>query len=293
MHVAFCFNRQILKGLGTSISSLIRNCTAPEHLKLWLLCAGLTNKEKEQIRSLLSAEKFNGDYTFLDFDPGESFGSFSSLHGDRTTYGRLLLADLVDANELLYLDADLIIEVNVLELEDFDFKGHILGAVSGGRFKYVLGSQFYSDKPGLSPELEYFNAGILLLNLREWRLQHVKEKCLEIALKYKDDLPSHDQSILNILCAGNFARLPLNYNCAWYPDKQKPDVSEKMILHFVGSPKPWDLFGSFIHTGYNTWKKYLGDTWSSAFKGVSTEEIARAWKIRRSYFRTFRSKIGN
>lgn len=293
MNVAFCFNRQILKGFGASLSSLIRNCLNPDQLKLWFLCAGLTEKDKDQIRILLNTEKFRGVYAFLDFDPMEEFGSFSTLHGDRTTYGRLLLADLIDAEELLYLDADLVVEVNVLELENFDFEGHILAAVGGGRFKYVLGSQFYSGKPGLSPEFEYFNAGILLLNLREWRLQQIKKQCLDIALKYKDELPSHDQSILNILCAGNFAKLPPNYNCAWYPDKPKPEVSEKMIFHFVGSPKPWDLFGSFIHTGYNTWKKYLDHSWSIAFKGAMTEDIVRAWNIRRSYIRTFRNKFSS
>jgi lipopolysaccharide biosynthesis glycosyltransferase len=291
MNIAFCFNRQILKGLGASLSSVVRNCTDSKSLKFWFLCAGLTEKDKEQIRILLAAEKFRGGYVFLEFDPMDYFGSFSTLHGDRTTYGRLLLADLVDAEVVLYLDADLVVEVNVLELENFDFKGQILAAVGGGTFKYALGSQFYKEETGLSPDLEYFNAGILLLNLKEWRLQKVREKCLQIAAKYDEQLPSHDQSMLNILCAGVFAKLPSNYNCAWYPDRSKPEVAEKMILHFVGSPKPWDIFGFFIHGGYQTWKKYLNDGWSSSFNRVTFDDVIRAWNIRRSYVRNLRSKM--
>jgi lipopolysaccharide biosynthesis glycosyltransferase len=291
MDIAFNINRLILKGLGVTLTSLIRNCSEPERLKFWFLCASLTDKEKNQIRNLLTSEKFNGQCAFIDFDPEELFGSLATLHGDRTIYGRLLLADFVDADEVLYLDADLVVEVNVLEVANFNFNGQILAAVGGDLLKYVLGSKFYIEKIGFSPDIEYFNSGILLLNLREWRLQQVKEKCLQIGRKYLKELPSHDQSILNILCAGNFAKLPVTYNCAWFPDRPRPVAAEKMILHFVGSPKPWDLFGFFIHKGYKTWKKYLNDTWSSSFSRITSDDLSRAWNIRRSYVRTLRNKL--
>jgi lipopolysaccharide biosynthesis glycosyltransferase len=293
MNIAFCINRLILKGLGVTLSSLIRNCPHQERLKLSFLCSELNNKDKNLIKELLEFENFEGECIFHDFDPLMLFESFPTLHGDRTIYGRLLLADIINADELLYLDADLVVEVNVLILENFDFKGHILAAVGGGSFEFTLGNRFYTGKLGLSPDLSYFNSGVLMLNLKEWRHQNLSEKCLAIANQYPNELPSHDQSILNILCAGHYAWLPDNFNCAWYPDKPQPEIAEKMIIHFVGSPKPWDLFGFLIHRGYNAWKKYLNNRWPPAFRSFSFSDVGRAWNIRNSYFRYFRKKINS
>jgi lipopolysaccharide biosynthesis glycosyltransferase len=291
MNIAFCNNRLGLIGLGVAVSSLIRNCSDTSKLKIWFLCAGQTKKDKSKIEMLLQLEAFQGNYYFIDFDPYLTFGSYSSLHGDWTSYGRLLLVDIIEEDEVLYLDSDLIIEVDVLLLNNFDFKGHFLAEVGGGRFKYTLGNKFYIEKLGLDPELEYFNAGVILLNLHEWRLKHIKEECFKIASQYPQELPSHDQSLLNIVCSGNFAKLPQSFNYEWPANGVKPDPSEKMILHFVGSPKPWDPFAFLIHNGYDTWHKYQHKNWGFRWREISNADFRRFWNIRRSYLRYFRNRI--
>ena len=291
MNIAFCINTLGLAGLGVTLSSLLRNCSNPNKLHIWFLCANLSSWQKSKIRKLLLSEKFSGMYNFIDFDPILHFGKYNSLHGDWSTYGRLLLPDIIMEDTVLYLDSDLIVEVDVLELDKFNFNQNILAAVGGGYFKFTLGNKFYIDKLGLSSELEYFNAGILLLNLIEWRLKNVKEECLQIADQFPKDLPSHDQSLLNIYCAGKFAKLPLSYNCAWLADKPKPTTAEKMILHFVGSPKPWDPLGFIIHKGYCKWKEYLNPEWTSLFDRLALANYKRAWQIRRSYIRYVRNRV--
>lgn len=278
-------------GLGVTISSLIRNCSNQSSLRIWFLCAGLSQSQKKHIAKLLQRESFDGDYHFIDFDPVLYFGSFCSLHGDWTTYGRLLLADFIDCDQVLYLDSDLVIELDVLEIEDFNFNGYCLAAVGGGSFLYTLGNQFYINKLGISPNVEYFNAGVLLLNLKEWRINKIKDKCFSIASQYPLELPSHDQSLLNIFCSGNFAKLPLRFNCEWLAHKPKPEISYKMILHFVGSPKPWDPMGLMFHKGYSMYCKYLDSEWNATFGGYTLSALARAWTIRRSYARSISSRI--
>ncbi|MDB5012293.1 MAG: hypothetical protein JWQ25_495, partial [Daejeonella sp.] len=183
------------------------------------------------------------------------------------------------------------IEVDVLEVNQFSFQGMCLAAVGGGKFKYTLGHSFYINKLGLSPESEYFNSGVILLNLKQWRLAELKNKCLQIARKYPMELPSHDQSILNILCAGNFAKLPASFNCEWLAHLSKPQVSDKMILHFVGSPKPWDPFGQILNNAYPAYTKYLDSNWQAVFGKLTITGLNRAWKIRRSYMRCIINKI--
>ena len=291
MNIAFCINRLGLVGLGVTVTSLIRNCSDARHLKIWFFCVGITDREKHFIVKLLKSERFYGEYNFIDFNPISIFGSFTSLHGDWTTYGRLMLTDYLDVDQVLYLDYDLLVELDVLQLTAFDFQGEALAAVGGGKFKYALGSRFYVDKLGLSPDLEYFNAGVILFNLREWRSKRLKEKCLDIARQYPSELPSHDQSLMNIICKGNFAKLPLSFNCEWLANMVKPTVAGKMIVHFVGSPKPWDLLGSILHNGYKDWIKYSNQEWSSNFGRLSSKTLIRAWNIRRSYIRCIREKM--
>lgn len=291
MNIAFCNNRLGLVGLTVTLTSLIRNCSDASQLNIWFLCAGHTEKDKNKIDKLLKQEKYQGRFCFIDFDPYATFGSFCSLHGDWTSYGRLLLVDFIDEDQVLYLDSDLVVEEDILAIDHFEFNGHFLAAVGGGRFKYTYGNKFYTEKVGLEPDLEYFNAGIILLNLQEWRLLNIKEKCLEIARRFPMELPSVDQSLLNIVCAGNFAKLPKSFNCEWTATAEKPAVSAKMIFHFIGSPKPWDPFAFLIHNGYQTWQRYQNRNWVSRLGEFTTADLRRTWNIRRSYFRSVRDKL--
>jgi lipopolysaccharide biosynthesis glycosyltransferase len=290
MNIAFCINTLALPGLGVTISSLIRNCSNTNRLEIYFFCFNLSDKAKSKIESLLVDEDFKGQSYFVDFNPEVEFSSFNSLHGDWTAYGRLLLANYISASKILYLDADLVIEVDVLKLDDFSFDNYFLAAVSGGKIKDTLGKNFYINEAGLSGDLDYFNSGVLLIHLDEWRFQNITAKCLEIGRKLQGKFPAQDQSILNIICQGNFAKLPSLFNCEWPVGRPKPSTAPKMILHFVGSPKPWDLFGNLIHEGYSTWKKYLNPKWITISTSLSLDNLKRTWNIRRSYIRSIKNK---
>ncbi|WP_018479270.1 glycosyltransferase family 8 protein [Pontibacter roseus] len=291
MNIAFCINCLGMLGLGGTLSSPIRNCSNQSQLKMWFLCADMGDGEKSQIALLLRAEGYTGEHTFIDFNQKHHFGSFPSLHGDWTAYGRLLLGDLVPEDQILYLDSDLLVEVDVLEIANFDFTGHVLAAVGGGTFEYSLGQDFYINTIGIPPTAAYFNSGVLLLNLAVWRQQGTRDLCFDLAKQYLTVLPSHDESLLNMVCAGNFAKLPASFNCQWEAAHPKPRVAEKMILHFIGSPKPWDPFGSYLHNGYRLWHQYAERNWSGLFDKLTRAQLIRMWHIRRSYARCVLQKM--
>jgi lipopolysaccharide biosynthesis glycosyltransferase len=150
---------------------------------------------------------------------------------------------------VLYLDADLVVVLDMLSLEDFDFEGKALAAVNGGHIKFSLENIFFCNELAIKPELAVFNSGILLINLKLWREKDIKSQCLAFGSRYPDKLRASDQTILNALFAGNFAYLPGRYNTAWYANINRP-INKKAILHFVGSPKPWDIFGRYFHKGF-------------------------------------------
>lgn len=289
MNIAFNINRVAMIGLGVTLDSLFKNCSHPQKLNIFILCADLNSVDKENIFKLLQKYNFT-NITLIDVDVKEYFGNFSSLQGDLTTYLRLLLQDFILADSVLYLDADLVIEVDVLTLAEFDFQGKALAAVNAGPMKFALDNPFLCNEIGLSPEVDVFNAGIILFNLKFWRENDIKKQCLTFGEKYSKKLISHDQTILNALFSGNFAFLPVEFNIPWYANINKPDAKTG-ILHFVGSPKPWDILGSYFHKGYSVWESYLDTEWKKSYYKYNYSDFVRAWHIRRSYIRIFILKL--
>lgn len=294
MDIVFNVNPLGLEGLGATLTSLVRNCSNSHELKLWFLCAEFTKKDKLNIRTLLKNERFEGSITYIDFDPNAIFGHLKSLHGDWTTYGRLLIADHVKSDSALYLDSDLIILLDVLSLRDFDFKEAILAAVYSSTVEWALENTFFINNLKWDKDQSYFNAGVLLFNLKKWRETNVEAKWKKMAAKYPNEFLSADQTLLNAICEGNFARLSPIFNNPWYPGSAEPEDTynaNSSIIHFVGSPKPWDLFASGIHKGNKTWKVYNTTTWRQLYGKINIDKIERTWNIRRSFIKLLKKRI--
>ncbi|MEO6731472.1 MAG: glycosyltransferase family 8 protein [Ferruginibacter sp.] len=291
MDVVFSVNPLGLEGLGATLSSLIRNCNRSEELQFWFFCSEFGDKDKANINQLLEIEGFKGTVKYVDFDAKAIFGHLRSLHGDWTTYGRLLIPDYVQNDTALYLDSDLIILTDVLTLKEFDFDGAALAAVYGSPVSSALEKNFFIDKLKCAPDQAYFNAGILLLNLKKWREENVEAKWKRLAEKYPNELLSVDQTLLNAVCEGNFARLLPVYNNPWYPGSEKPVDADHSIIHFVGSPKPWDFFAKNLHKGNKVWEPFNNAAWKKEYGGITVDKIKRTWKIRRSLLKLLKAKI--
>jgi lipopolysaccharide biosynthesis glycosyltransferase len=291
MDIVFNINRLGLEGLGATLTSLIRNCTNNSELKLWFLCSDFLDKDKENLTYLLTVEEFKGKFELIDFDAKKQFGHLRSLHGDWTTYGRLLIPSLIASDRALYLDADLVILADLLELKDFNFSDKVLAAVYGAPVDSTLDKEFFYSKLKWKKDVAYFNAGVILFNLKKWREENYDNKIEALTKAYPNDLISHDQTLLNAISKGDFALLPNKFNTAWYPGSKRPKDSEDAILHFIGAPKPWDLFGQIVHDGYATWKAYNLKFWKKEFGTLTIDKLYRTWKIRRSLLKHLKHKF--
>lgn len=282
MNIVFSVNRLGLEGLAATLISLLQHCSKPDVITFYFFCSDLDGKDKTNIQNLLASRRYGNTVRFVDFDAKELFGHLKSLHGDWTTYGRLLIPKHIEGDFALYLDSDLVVEVDVLELADVDAGDHFLCAVGGGKMVHALEHGFLIDRLHISPEAPYFNAGVLLLNLQEWRKQKVDDAVNGLAEKYPQELLAVDQTLLNAVCRGRFAQLHQKFNNAWYPANAQADFAEKSILHFVGTPKPWDLSGRLTHNGYAVWRGYDDKQWRSIYGRVSAAKLIRTWKTKKS-----------
>lgn len=288
MNIVFNVNELGMEGLGATLSSLVSNCSDNSQLVLWFLCSELRLRDKDNIRSLLSSVGYRGDVKFVDFDAKGEFGHLRSLHGDWTPYGRLLIPRTIPDKKALYLDSDLLVLLDILTLKDYEMGDSLLGAVFGCDLKYALDNSFFTQNLSWSLDTPYFNSGVVLFNLEKWRQDDVDSQWLKLAERYPDGLISHDQTLLNAVAGGKFARLPDAYNNPWYPGEGELLSYHNSIVHFVGSPKPWDLSGRFLHGGYKIWRSYNTGFWQKEYLKMTAGKLRRTWNIRKSIVRTLK-----
>ena len=117
---------------------------------------------------------------------------------------RLLAADLFppEAERVLYLDSDLVVEDDLSPLWDLAPGDRPFLAVQNGPdadFDRLVRAKF----PDLAfPEgARYCNSGVLLIHLPEWRRQRIGERALEF-LRTHPGLSFPDQDALNAVAAG-------------------------------------------------------------------------------------------
>jgi lipopolysaccharide biosynthesis glycosyltransferase len=287
MNIAFNINPSGLPGLGGTLRSLLDNCARSKDLCLYFLASKLTGKHRKTIHELIDSCGGVSAIHFIAFEADKEFANLPPLLGDRTAYGRLVMPRLLPVDECLYLDADLIVGIDVMEaLKDFCFGEHAIGAVGGQLGDSNVDHPLMHGELGHPLEMPYFNSGVLMLNLAKLRRDEAEQWWMTFAHQNKGLLGSHDQTVINAYCAGGkFVVLSDDLNRGWPAGASKPARFAESIIHFIGSPKPWDYGCKSLHQGFNLWAPYSDKAWESAYCSMSRRTVKRLWNIRRSIAR--------
>lgn len=165
---------------------------------------------------------------------------------------RVFLPQLLpDVERVLYVDCDTIAKVDLEPLLNTDLADGALGAV---RNVFEPGQENHAARLGLGSRLDYFNSGVMLMDLDVWRSERLGERVLEIARTRARDLKWPDQDALNLALAGRWRPLHPRWNAmnslfyfdslggAFTAQQQNEVMSWPGILHFEGGSfnKPWN-----------------------------------------------------
>jgi lipopolysaccharide biosynthesis glycosyltransferase len=212
------------------------------------------------------------------------FSQLHGLHGNRMTYCRLLLAELLpEQDRVLYLDSDLIVRTEIDAIWEWPMAS-LIGAVPIGVVAYSAVEAKLLNELGVPGDAPYFNAGILLIDLAGWREQAISARLLDIARVSGERLAQHDQTVLNLFFNATFDPLPARFNIIALPTSVLPEAAPEGIIHFVGSPKPWDPFGKQFNRSAAVYYDTLRRLKASQQLNV-LPRLARLFKVWRSYVR--------
>lgn len=230
--------------LATTLRSIVEANRRVWPLQIYILSNGFSENLKTKIVDSLPTGSCSICWTPVEL---AAFAGFSTLrHISTMTYARLLIPSILPEGvpRALYLDADLLVLEDLGPIWEMGLDGAVLGAVVDERIDtYVKkGNTSLAGSP-LPQVRDYFNAGVLLIDLPRWREEHITEKAMEYLEQCPHSVYS-DQDALNVACDGTWKKLDARWNY-YQMDLKKPvsDLSDNQrpgIIHFHGWSKPWN-----------------------------------------------------
>jgi lipopolysaccharide biosynthesis glycosyltransferase len=159
------------------------------------------------------------------------------------TYYRLFFPSLLpqSVTRLLHLDIDVVVIGDLSELFNKEVGNAPMAAVAEASVP---------TRPdlGIHTEGEYFNAGVILINMLEWKEQNISEKAIEYIKSFPEKIIFADQDALNGVLLNNWFKLDYKYNMTIYyglpehlPPKKELNnyLQDKVIIHYNTDHKPW------------------------------------------------------
>lgn len=258
----------------------IRNATL-DKMNIYILTTSLSYKKELYLKRVLS--KFYFD-VFIIRSTINGFPSHAHFSIDM--YLRLFAFDLLPhVDKALYLDADIIVNMDIRELYNINIDDKLVAAVEDYGFvsNYKQNSNYWIKK-----NRTYLNSGVILFNLDLFRKKMNKKTIVDVITKYKNKLLYPDQDVLNLLLSDDdFIVLDEQFNNQISIKRKKMNV-ENSIVHYTGNWKPWNhLFKKKQERLYwNNLHKYcliriiLANCWNCCFYPIK-KIITKVFRIKK------------
>ena len=271
INVCFSSDNNYALYLGVAIKSLAINSSPDLKYNIFVLTEDLTKGNVDKIKSTLTGHdnislKVINVANYLSDEIKKRM--YLNLYLTLPTYYRILLPEIFEKyDKMLYLDSDIIILGDVADLYNIDMSNSALGAANDtGIYKLLYEAQNRKDDAfnnyltnilKLTKPYEYFQAGVLLMNLEKLRKVDFFEKFMQVLAEVKKPR-FHDQDIMNAVCQRyNMTRyvIPISWNLEWHI-KFSPNIANELpmqfikeyeegyknlkIVHYTIIRKPWD-----------------------------------------------------
>ncbi|MEQ1607438.1 MAG: glycosyltransferase family 8 protein [Hyphomonadaceae bacterium] len=258
--LAFGINTTFIPHAAGVLASLRRH--APEaDLRVIIVHDGIELALKKR----LEAEAPAAEFLWEEIGDADLPPFIDHEHFNRSTMFRFALDTRapLDCRRVIYLDADLTVCDDIRKLWAFELAGAPLAAVTDG----YADSAAFAGKWRLAGTGEYFNAGVLLLDLQQIRERGLFAKALAFYAANAAELPWNDQDCLNYLLWEEWARLETRWNIqrsmaladvnAKLPAHKRFNGGRPGIVHYTGPEKPW-VVSQYHPWGLLYWRAMAG-----------------------------------
>lgn len=257
MNILFTINDAFVPQVATCIGSIMTTLKVGETCHFYIFSDSISQQNQKKLCQFITE---NGNQiTIIEL---ENLDSYFDFEVDTNGWAPVVLARLLvdkllpeEVDKVIYLDGDTLVLSTIRELWETDLDGNILGmcpepTVSNERrVELKLGNN------------AYHNSGVLLIDLKQWRLKNAGKIIFDYYRKNEGKLFAPDQDALNGALKDEIKTLSNIYNYFnvfdVYPYSTLQKLSQPstfiskeefikvrqqpVIIHFLGEERPWRI----------------------------------------------------
>lgn len=269
LNCAYSFDNGYAQHAGVSILSLLANNQDIDEINIYVIDNSISNANKKRIATIIN--KYHRHIHYLDLDQLTADLNIKTKF-NRSAYGRIFISNIVDAERIIYIDSDTVINKSLRNLLSVDMTNSLVAGVQD------TVNPYYLYKIGLDNSYKYINdGGVIILNLALWRKMNIVQKSINFIMKFNGNPPHNDQGTINKVCAGRIKILPASYNVmapmfnftskqilslfemkVYYSQSELNEaVNNPIVIHYTDEffNRPW--FSNCTHPLKNLYLEYL------------------------------------
>ena len=240
--------------LGTTLLSVLKN--SKEDWNINIIYENLSSETKNKLNEIINSYKSKINYIEMDKEILKKFKVRTGTHLSSIVFARLFIPEfLKNEDRAIYLDCDIVVLKPLEKLYKIDLNGNSIGVVLDGKKDQKSSLQ----RLNLSLKRTYFNAGVMVMDLKKLRGNGKFLKTIEYCLNPDRELQLNEQDALNIMFENDYMINDIIWNYTHGNSEENSYTeSEIGIVHFTGDVKPWDC-RSYSPYKHLYWK-YLNET---------------------------------
>ena len=267
INIALAINDQYIGQASALIISIHKNLKEGRFVRINILHSTVTEQHQDIIKNMVKDFNNISELNFIDmkqFTSNEILDKYlyPNYITSESFYRLFMPAIFPQYDKMLYLDSDTIVckDLSQLYNNDIDnfYAGVIKEPISSLEYNTFFDNERITNKSYITKKLQinpkdYFNSGVLLLNLKKLRQDKIQEKFFEYLLN-KSPFRYPDQDVLNIVLYKKVKFLDILYNLT-SPEHNNENQKRAVIVHFTGEKKPW-IFYKRKETFEQYWKYF-------------------------------------
>lgn len=279
VNICLAGNENYAEPMRNMIYSILLHADKSRRYEFIILTSGFSDETKRKFDRFKAD---NVDIRFIDmtFFREKVKDRVKSYISAETNYRLYLFSeDFSEYDRMLYLDCDMQAADDITKLYDTDLEDKAIGACEECSFRILSVTKraiFFDKKPcnidiyrskylQLSRPEKYFNAGMVLLDLKKCREITDDIRAVEVLSAHK--MFYNDQDTLNILFNKSVKLLDIRWNYSIAIELAAVSGNEERIklfkdliregygiIHYTGSEKPWNsdiILGEVYKRNYN------------------------------------------
>lgn len=307
--IIYSVNNDYIPYLYVCLKSLISHIKNEDMYSIYVLYTDVSELNKENIKKL---QQKNVKIFFIDVNPffnDEIKKSFvvNTIFTPETYYRFFLPKIFPDVDKALYMDADTLVLHDISSLFKLDIENYYIAATNDYEIIRVFNScgkvdesfkDYFVNILKIDSE-KYFQAGVMLVNLKKMRQDNITDELLSCLKRIKK--PRYvDQDILNVVCQNNVKYIPIKWDYMWHIPitdiEYKNHLPQKYIKMYLNTGcAPWIVhFTGIKPTEYVNMKyakmfcKYLQN---SPYQSWLDNKLVANDKKQKSLIELYKAKI--